>query len=179
MSERSVRRRGALTRDDLKVWAHVLRGVDPMRGRPRFEAEIAAAVAEPAPPRAPLPAPAAPVRPAPPPLGVIEPRLRRRLSRGQRAVDGVIDLHGLRQQEAHAALIGFVHRAQHQGRSIVLVITGKGGAGPDDARGVLRRVVPHWLADPALRPFVIGFEPAARSHGGDGSLYVRIRRPRA
>ena len=64
---------------------------------------------------------------------------------------------------------------------MVLVITGKGkpaDEGRSGERGVLRRMVPHWLAAPDLRTIVVGFEEAAPNHGGGGALYVRIRRQR-
>ncbi|HRJ69816.1 MAG TPA: Smr/MutS family protein, partial [Beijerinckiaceae bacterium] len=77
----------------------------------------------------------------------------------------------------HGALVAFIHRAQASGASLVVIVTGKGAPGLDSERGVLRRLVPHWLADPALRRCIVGFEPAGRGHGGDGALYVRIRRP--
>ena len=48
----------------------------------------------------------------------------------------------------------------------------------DEEIGILRRMVPHWLAAPELRSIVLGFEPASAIHGGDGALYVRIRRKR-
>jgi DNA-nicking Smr family endonuclease len=112
----------------------------------------------------------------------LERRLKTKLRRGQRGVDAVLDLHGLRQDEAHGALLGFLRRMQGAGASLVLVVTGKGAAGFDDLghaeRGVLRRVVPHWLRLPELRPLVLGFEEAAALHGGGGALYVRLRRPR-
>ena len=44
------------------------------------------------------------------------------------------------------------------------------------ARGVLKRMVPHWLRLPELRGIVIGFESASVRHGGEGALYVRLRR---
>jgi DNA-nicking Smr family endonuclease len=62
-----------------------------------------------------------------------------------------------------------------------LVVTGKGGgkAEPDRGeRGVLRRQVPLWLALPEFRHFIVGFAEAHVSHGGQGALYVRLRRPR-
>lgn len=134
------------------------------------------------------PAPAAmpvavPVRPTPPPAPGLERRTRLALRRGALKVDARLDLHGMYQAQAHGALIGFLMRAQASGHTHILVVTGKGGEksgfGFDDAfseRGVLRRTVPHWLRAPELRAVVLGFEEAARHHGGAGALYVRLRR---
>lgn len=123
---------------------------------------------------------------SPPAMG-LERKERVALRRRSRDVDGVIDLHGMRQAEAQVALIRFLQQSRALDRSIVLVITGKGGeglrlglqSGPyglGDERGVLRRMVPHWLRSPDLRPFVVGFEEAAAHAGGSGALYVRLRR---
>ncbi|KMO42807.1 DNA mismatch repair protein MutS, partial [Methylobacterium tarhaniae] len=126
--------------------------------------------------KSPAPTPPPPV-PALPPLAPLERRVRTGLRRGSRSVDASIDLHGMRQAEAHAALIGFLHRSRASGHAVVLVVTGKGGSGdPYAERGVLRRSVPHWLRLPELRPLVLGFEEAAHHHGGGGALYIRLRR---
>jgi DNA-nicking Smr family endonuclease len=63
---------------------------------------------------------------------------------------------------------------------VVLVITGKGARGGDaqSERGVLKRMVPLWLRLPEFRAFVIGFESAAIGHGGEGALYVTLRKGR-
>jgi DNA-nicking Smr family endonuclease len=116
----------------------------------------------------------------PPPLVPLERRLKQKLSRGQMSADAAIDLHGLRQHEAHDALRAFLHRAQRDGARVVIVVTGKGGrmAGDFEETGVLRRAVPLWLHMPDFRPLVVGFEEAARHHGGSGALYVRLRRVR-
>jgi DNA-nicking Smr family endonuclease len=101
------------------------------------------------------------------------------LRRGRQGIEAVMDLHGMRQAEAHQALRSFLHRSQGAGLKIVLVVTGKGAAGSDnpfEERGVLRRMVPHWLRLPDLRPLVVGFEEAAHHHGGTGAFYVRLRR---
>jgi DNA-nicking Smr family endonuclease len=101
------------------------------------------------------------------------------LRRGRLAIEARIDLHGMVQAEAHAALTGFLLRARAAGHAYVLVVTGKGGPGYSEAfaeRGVLRRSVPHWLRGPELRGIVLGFEEAGRHHGGGGALYVRLRR---
>lgn len=183
------RRPRRLTDEERRLWAHVARGVTPMRGRPRPEepppAEPAAAP-RPAPP-SPVPSPparAAPPGPPPlPPITALERRERLALRRGRQDVDGAIDLHGLRQADAHDRLRGFLFRAQASGHALVLVVTGKGGTGaaegPFEERGVLRRMVPHWLRMPELRPVVLGFEEAGPRHGGSGALYVRLRRRRA
>ncbi|MGB7100013.1 MAG: Smr/MutS family protein, partial [Xanthobacteraceae bacterium] len=81
-------------------------------------------------------------------------------------------------------LLRFLRRAQADGVKIALVVTGKGtGKGadrPDGAleRGILKRQVPVWLSLPEFRPLVVGFEDAHLGHGGQGALYVRLRRAR-
>lgn len=190
------RRRRRLSAEEARLWAEISRLITPLRGRaapspplPLPEpipapAPVAVTVRPgrpaaktPVPKRAPVPPPPPPV-PALPPLAPLERRVRTALRRGSRGVDASIDLHGMRQAEAHAALIGFLHRSRAEGHAVVLVVTGKGGAGGDPygERGVLRRSVPHWLRLPELRPLVVGFEEAAHHHGGGGALYIRLRR---
>lgn len=177
------RRKPEISAEDQALWVHVTRSAKPLPGRKPLPMPEPEPRLEPAPPpRADAASP--PARPRPPallPLAGIEKRMVRDVARGKSAIDGRIDLHGMRQAEAHQALLAFIHRAHHEGAKMVLVITGKGG-GLDprgEERGVLRRLVPHWLADPVLRRLVIGFEQAARGHGGEGALYVRLRRRRA
>jgi DNA-nicking Smr family endonuclease len=121
-------------------------------------------------------------RPPVPSPGTIERSLHRKLAGGRRAVEAVLDLHGHRQAEAHARLEGFLHRAHRDRKKVVLVITGKGGeqASHDvgtPARGVLRRLVPLWLAEPRLASLVVAVAEAGRAHGGEGALYVHLRNP--
>jgi len=180
------RRPRTLSSEERRLWAHVARGVKPMKGKlPPLEPEPETRL-ETAPAPAVLPPPPAPVRPPQkpslPPLAPVERKTLQALRRGKRDVDSVIDLHGMRQEEAHFALIRFLHRAQGSGHGVVLIITGKGGAAAPhslfEERGVLRRMVPHWLRLPDLRSLVVGFEEASPQHGGSGALYVRLRRRR-
>ncbi len=181
------RRRRSLTGEERKLWAHVARDVVPMKGRVLpLEPETAenAAGREPKPQPVPRPAPLPLASPKPSliPLAPLERKTLTGLRRGTRDVDARIDLHGLRQSEAHEALLRFLHRSQHKGHALVLVITGKGGTGRIgelyEERGVLRRLVPHWLGLADLRSLVVGFEEASAHHGGSGALYVRLRRRR-
>lgn len=114
--------------------------------------------------------------PAKPKQHPIEKPVVRKLARGRLPIDGRIDLHGLTQAEAHNLLFDFIARAHERGLRHVLVITGKGSS--RGSQGVLKRLVPEWLAKPEFRFLISGHEDAARSHGGEGALYIRLRRER-
>ena len=115
-------------------------------------------------------------KPVAPPLAPIGRRERSQLSRGRKEIDARLDLHGMTQARAHRALSSFLRRARGDGLTFVLVITGKGKMGAESERGVLRRQVPHWLSLSEFRTLVVGFEEAHVGHGGEGAIYVRIRR---
>lgn len=190
------RRPRRLSGDEFRLWSEVARFVKPLPGRAapasphRHEipatgqpARTDGAGPKPEKPRTTVPPPTALPYQAPVTRPVasegLERRARRGLLRGTLRIEARIDLHGLRQADAHAALCGFLSGAWSAGHSHVLVVTGKGGAGFDDAfseRGVLKRSVPHWLRSASLSHIVLGFEEAGRHHGGSGALYVRLKR---
>jgi DNA-nicking Smr family endonuclease len=177
-------RRRSVSEDEHALWADVTRLIAPLRPRKRLAA--------PAPPVIERPEPAShgkrvsaprvvvvaePVKVAPP-LAPLGRRLKQRVARGRDAIDARIDLHGLTQAQAHTALLRFLHRAQADDARIVLIVTGKGASAGAGERGVLKRQVPMWLRLPEFRPFIVGFEGAHIGHGGEGALYVRLRRAR-
>lgn len=102
----------------------------------------------------------------------IEPNRRHRIAKEREEIGARIDLHGLTQDRARAALEAFLARAFDDGWRAVLVITGKGVQGD----GVLRRSVPDWLGAPHLTHIVAGISEAHRRHGGEGALYVALKR---
>ncbi len=178
-------RRRKLSEEERALWGRITRAVAPLRRRPASadpgEAASIADKPKPAPSARPhaLAGSAAP-KPAPG-LAPFDRRQKQRLARGTEPIDDRIDLHGKTQSEAYAALLRFLRGVQLDGAKIVLVITGK-GARADDAwgeRGILKRQVPLWLRLPEFRPYVVGFEQAHIGHGGEGALYVRVRRARA
>lgn len=111
----------------------------------------------------------------------IDRRTALKIKRGKQQIDGRIDLHGMRQEEAHRALNGFIASAYRRGQRCVLVITGKGSRSGDGERevGVLRRMTPHWLTDGVNKDKVLAYSPAQPQHGGSGALYVMLRRQKS
>ncbi|PIT71011.1 Smr/MutS family protein [Bartonella tribocorum] len=98
----------------------------------------------------------------------------RKISQGRYPLEARLDLHGYMQEEAYFFLKKFLQSSQQNGLRYVLVITGKGRSVGSD--GALYRFVPYWLSTPAFRYYVHAFEQAARQHGGEGALYVWLRR---
>jgi DNA-nicking Smr family endonuclease len=182
------RARRGLSEEERALWESVAKQIKPLRKAPRLAKPSATvrpeAIADP-PARPASPRPLQPVhapklsKPAVPPLAPLGRRERSRLSRGRNEIEARLDLHGMTQTHAHRALHGFLQRAHSEGLTFVLIITGKGKVGgAEEGRGVLRRQVPQWLSLPEFRALVVGFEEAHIGHGGEGALYVRIRRPR-
>lgn len=106
-----------------------------------------------------------------------------RMKRGKLRPEGKLDLHGMRIDTAHPALLRFILSAQASGKRLVLVVTGKGKDRDDPGpiptpRGVLRHQVPQWLALSPLAQAVLQITPAHISHGGTGAYYVYLRRTR-
>ncbi len=196
-----IRGRRPLTEDEERLWAAVARSVRPLRAKPTIKPSLKPCSASPAKAAPSKPQSARPnltkpnaAKPGvtshaehapqsvahkakpPSPASTLARRERQQLARGKAEIGGRIDLHGMTQAEAHDALQRFLRRAQAEGAKFVLVITGKGGPGGD--RGVLRRQVPLWLALPDMRACVLGFDVAHVGHGGEGALYVRLRKAR-
>ncbi len=184
-------KRRVLSYEERVLWSTITKSMTPLRpGDAAVAADHEAAVpAAPPKPRASVkvrPSEPKVVPPSPPKPAPIAPPLTRRakrgLARGKQDIDARLDLHGLTQSEAHHVLLRFLRTANSRGAWLVLVITGKGAARAahfDDSgreRGVLRRQVPQWLSLPEFREYVVGFEDAHIAHGGEGALYVRVRR---
>lgn len=186
------KRHRSLSREELELWREVTRSVARLARAPAKQASRSApahearqeAPASPAPVRPALPGytPAPNCRTAAPALAPLDRRLRKKLARGQAPVDDLLDLHGLRQDEAHVALRSFLAAAQSRDARMVLIVTGKGlrsndlNSWPGRSGGVLYHAVPHWLSSVEFRRIVAGFDEADTGHGGAGALYVRLRR---
>ncbi len=191
--------------DDAALWARVAETAQPLANKNRFidlEAPLDAAALRTqantkppvgAGPRSPSPVASrlqtkgagerASGTTSPSPGLGLDRQTARKLDKGSLAIEARIDLHGMRQREAHGALRKFLHWARSKDYRHVLVITGKGSLRDegrsfydDDERGVLRQAVPHWLIHGDLAPYIVSFARAPRRLGGEGALYVRLRR---
>jgi DNA-nicking Smr family endonuclease len=105
----------------------------------------------------------------------------KKVRRGKLEIDARIDLHGMRQIEAQAALANIVTRTRDSGGRCILVVTGKGrpvDPGEDyitPQPGVIKRRLPEWLASTDLRAHVSGYAQANAKDGGSGAFYVLLK----
>jgi DNA-nicking Smr family endonuclease len=156
--------------DELKIWGMVAATVHPLHGR--SEPKPARPQTLDAPARITPKRPGEATRLLRDGVDPIEPNRKHRIRREREEIGGRLDLHGLTQDRARAVLESFLQRAWNDGVRAVLVITGKGVQGD----GVLRRRVPDWLGASHLSHIVAGISEAARHHGGEGALYVALKR---
>lgn len=188
--QNTTKKPGELTADDKAVWQAVTKTVAPLEDRP---------------PAKPLPKLKPvhidhhardllvewQIEGGPTPETHIDRKSKRRLSSGHKDIDRVIDLHGNTSEAAYTRLKSEIISSVKMGHRCLLIITGKGGKRVsqaesasvpyrkredfDSGTGVLKRLVPEWLKSSELRPFVISYDSAHKSHGGDGALYVMLR----
>ncbi len=184
-----------LTVEDRRIWARVSGTVTPPKARKAARITPGALLPdEPLKPETVKPAlrPPGPMTPRPstkirttamaapralpiPPRAVpeeLEPRRQRRLSRERDPIEASIDLHGFGRFEAEDQLRAFLASSQARGLRAVLVVTGQGRRGG----GIIRASIHEWLQGHALRGVVSGFAMAHRRHGGDGAIYVTLKK---
>jgi DNA-nicking Smr family endonuclease len=125
-------------------------------------------------------------------LAGLDRRSGERLRKGQMPVEAKLDLHGMTQEAAHGAVSRFIETQHTAGARCVLIVTGKGGRSADPfqpkavpqrftfsgGRGVLKEALPRWLNEPRMRAHIIAVSPASRAHGGEGAVYVLLKRKR-
>jgi len=124
----------------------------------------------------------------------IDKNTTRRLATGKASIDRTIDLHDHTQDVAYEQLKRALIRGVKNHHRCLLVITGKGGRRQNETlsgsagertrnefglgTGTLKRMVPVWLENEEFSAMVTSYAPAAKHHGGDGALYVMLRRQR-
>ncbi len=187
------KRRKLLSKEDLRQWAHVTRSVAPLPHRMPLQIDDddpSALSPDIDDPPAEQSLPRVMVRLKPQVQDVSRPQSRLvhgstdgidkrtadRFKKGNMSLDGRIDLHGMTRDHAHDALVHFMRQSIKAKHRVVLVITGKGRQ--SGGQGILKAEVPRWLNEPMLRPHILSFSYAQPKHGGNGALYVYLKRDR-
>jgi DNA-nicking Smr family endonuclease len=180
-----------LSNDERMLWGKIAKSARALPGRLKeitdFEEEMAARIVleeqvavrsnpKPLPEQPPAEQPIADLRRPSGRHHPLEKPTQLKLAKGRLPIEARLDLHGLYQDEAHDLLLEFLLRAHDRGLRHVLVITGKGSS--MGSEGVLRRAVPLWFSKAQFRLLISSYEWAARHHGGDGAMYVRLSRGR-
>jgi len=178
-------RRRPVSEDEALLFRRAMTGATPLTARAKKPPPVPPKPPKPPPKPLPMPPPA-PALPPPRPKAHlpalahgaapgVDKRTLERFKKGEMTVEAQLDLHGMTQEAAHAALARFVERAAAAGLRTLLVVTGKGGR---EGTGVLRAQVPRWLNEAGLRPHLLAIHRARPQHGGDGALYVLLKRKR-
>lgn len=175
-----------LSQAERVLWRRVTADVRTSRLIIADEVEMENAVLVSAPSR-PMPTPSTPVvAPQPRPhvaATQLDASWEKRLRAGLAAPDRVVDLHGLTAAEAHRRAIGAIEAGWANGARLILLITGKapphGSTRLDQPlRGIIRASLADWIAASPVRGHVAAVRAAHRKHGGEGAVYVILRRVR-
>jgi DNA-nicking Smr family endonuclease len=107
----------------------------------------------------------------------LDPRVVRRLRRGDFSWQAYVDLHGMTAEPARAAVESFLTASVSVGHRCVLIVHGRGHNSKDHTP-VLKERLQSWLARGSLARIVLAFTSARPCDGGAGALYVLLRRDR-
>jgi DNA-nicking Smr family endonuclease len=105
----------------------------------------------------------------------LDPHVVRRLRRGELAVQGHVDLHGMLKEEAKAELEAFLAKSRQQGKRCVLVVHGRGLHSKDQVP-VLKEALKRWMSTARFSRHVLGFATARPHDGGAGAIYVLLKK---
>jgi DNA-nicking Smr family endonuclease len=107
----------------------------------------------------------------------VDPRVVRRLHKGEFTVQADVDLHGRDAESAHRLVSRLVADAHAKGLRCVRVVHGRGLRSPNGVP-VLKASLPRWLSRGPTRHLVLAWATAPRHDGGAGATYVLLRRER-
>jgi DNA-nicking Smr family endonuclease len=105
----------------------------------------------------------------------LDRRVLRALKRGDYAVQGRLDLHGMTRVEAREAVEQFLTNSRRDGKRCVLLVHGR-GLNSKDQIPVLKEQLKVWLNRGRIARGVLAFATARPHDGGAGALYVLLRR---
>lgn len=177
-----------LSPEELSLWQALARTVRPLKRAapaipPPPREEASPSTPEPKRPRGRVPPPRRADPPAPPvPVPVLDSTWEKKIRGGRLVPDLSIDLHGLNLAAAHLRLERVLAGAIAHDMRVLLIVTGKPRAnrplpGESGKRGAIRAEIADWLARSAHASRIASVRNAHLRHGGDGALYIILRRP--
>jgi len=178
-ADKGKSRRRVVRDDEARLFDAAMRGVEPLAGRGGEALDETGAKAAPKTKRS-AAAPPPPSRRTPMPelrpgrATDLDARTMERLRRGRVRPEARLDMHGMTQDEAHRAVVGFIAASRSAGRRCVILITGRGRA--KLGGGILREQTPRWLNLQPTRGNILGFAEAQPKDGGAGALYVLLKK---
>ena len=111
--------------------------------------------------------------------------VNRELKRGKINIDRRIDLHGYGLLEAHEKFISEVKKNYNKNKRCLLIITGKGvhkkiendqNTTPRLFYGKIKNSIINWINEDNLKKYILTYQDAGFEHGGDGALFVYLRK---
>ncbi|MBV7265990.1 Smr/MutS family protein [Erythrobacter ani] len=184
-----------LSSEEQQAWARLAQSVTPLAGRKappvsKTPAKVASSTVKPAPaPIAPTPPKRAPLparQPPPSPRRMFSSELdshwNRKLKAGQIAPDYTLDLHGHTLDSAYGRIVSGLDQARAMDARVVLVIAGRerpvDPADRGNKRGAIRAKLLDWLAASHHADSIAAVRRAHIRHGGEGALYLVLKRRR-
>lgn len=165
--------------EDIELWEHITQGIKPLKDHQKSKHHEKQKTEKIQKTKTPQTEKTIPQSAEPPISRELDHRTAKRLKRGQIRPEARLDLHGMTQIQAHDALQGFILHNTH--KRCLLIITGKGTArnsAQEHKPGILKQKVPEWLNEPPLNQHVLKTQTAHIKDGGEGALYVYLRRQR-
>ena len=116
-------------------------------------------------------------------FGGIDKSLLRRFKREEFRVEAVLDLHGLKEDEAFVQVDDFISKSYGEGKRCVIIVTGKGNIHQQEedifaVHGILKHSVPRWLNLPRIRSMILIYKHPSERLGGSGALYILLKKNR-
>lgn len=102
----------------------------------------------------------------------IQPATLKKLRQGKLGIEDEIDLHGMNVDDAREYLRAFLAECEASGARVIRIVHGKGYRSKD-GRPLIKGMVNRWLREV---PMVLAFYSAIPADGGNGAVYVLLKR---
>lgn len=160
-----------LTPEEKLLWNAILKTVAPLKKAPPASLKKEDSIFAPLPRKVSVPPSNRQASHLPSSIPVLEKHSARKIKANKIPFSATLDLHGLSQSLAYERLKTFIFKNAQEDRRYLLIITGKG-------KGILKQAVLNWLHEDTFRFLISALEQSHLHHGGEGALYVVLKKKR-